>query len=508
MILKKKSFLSAIAIAAAIFCSTSVYAFADDTSDDYLHTNGSKIFDQYNNEVRLTGVAWFGYETPEAIFHGLWASSYQSMIDTVADRGFNLMRIPLSVATVTKWRNGETTEARSVDVNTYPELKGLGGEQILDKAVAYCKKKGVKIMFDMHRVYTGDQSPVWHDRGYTTEDFEEAWRYLAKKYKDDDTVIACDLFNEPHGKAYRKETHATWDESEDENNWKYEAEKVGNIILDENPNLLLMVEGVETYPAEGYKYGDVGQHCYEGGWWGGNLMGVKEHPIDLGTPERNNKVVYAPHDYGPGVSQQAWFEKDFNVETLKDDIWRKSWLYIKEQNIAPVLIGEWGGRLDGGKNQQWLECMAQLIVEENLNHTFWCLNPNSGDTGGVYKDDLRSVDEEKYALIKPTLWQNDNGEFIGLDHQVNLGKNGTHVGGTTVVNPPVETPDEPPIETPVTSLVGDVDGDGTINIADYTLLKKYINSGSTGIEINISNSDINQDGKVNFLDLLALKSLV
>jgi len=193
---------------------------------------------------------------------------------------------------------------------------------------------------------------------------------------------------------------------------------------------------------------------------------------------------------------------------LKDDIWRKSWLYIKEQNIAPVLIGEWGGRLDGGKNQQWLECMAQLIVEENLNHTFWCLNPNSGDTGGVYKDDLRSVDEEKYALIKPTLWQNDNGEFIGLDHKVNLGKNGTHVGGTTVVNPPVETPDEPPIETPVTSLVGDVDGDGTINIADYTLLKKYINSGSTGIEINISNSDINEDGKVNFLDLLALKSLV
>ena len=102
MIFKKKSFLAAIAVASAIFCSTSISAFADNTNDDYLHTDGSKIFDQYNNEVRLTGVAWFGYETPEAVFHGLWSQSCQNMVDTVADRGFNLIRIPLSVETVLK----------------------------------------------------------------------------------------------------------------------------------------------------------------------------------------------------------------------------------------------------------------------------------------------------------------------------------------------------------------------------------------------------------------------
>ena len=501
MILKKKSFLSAIAIAAAMFCSPSVCALADTTNDDYLHTDGSKIFDQYNNEVRLTGVAWFGYETPEAVLHGLWSQSCQNMVDTVADRGFNLIRIPLSVETALQRSTGEVTEARSVDFNTYPELKGMGGEQVLDYALNYCKEKGVKVMLDMHRVYTGSQSPLWADRGFTTEDFETAWRYLARKYKNDDTVIACDIFNEPHGKAYRAETNAKWDESEDENNWKYEAERVGNIILDENPNLLIMVEGVETYPREGFKYGDAGEHCYEGGWWGGNLMGVKEHPIDFGTPERNKQVVYSPHDYGPGVSQQSWFQKDFNTETLKDDIWRKSWLYIKEDNIAPILIGEWGGRLDGGDNQKWLECMAKLIVDENLNHTFWCLNPNSGDTGGVYKDDLRSVDEEKYALIKPTLWQNEKGEFIGLDHEVNLGKNGTHVrkNGEVVV---------PPTTPPVVKLAGDVNGDAIVSIGDYTLLKKYINTNGDGIVINKENSDINEDGNVNFLDLLALKALV
>lgn len=493
MILRKKTFLTSIAISLVMLFNSSIYALAADNNDDYLHTDGNKILDDYNNEVRLTGVAWFGYETNEAVFHGLWSRSYKQMLDTVADRGFNIVRIPLSVATVKRWSEGEITEAKSVDFNTYPEFRGKGGEQILDAAIAYCKEKGVKVMFDMHRVHTGDQSFVWHDeaKGYTTEDFEASWRYLARKYKDDDTVIAADIFNEPHGKAYRAETHATWDESEDEDNWKYEAQKVGNIILDENPNLLLMVEGVETYPREGHSYGDSGESSYYGGWWGGNLMGVKDHPIDLGDAERNKKIVYSPHDYGPGVHLQSWFDKDFTVETLKDDIWRASWLYIHEDNIAPILVGEWGGRLDGGKNQKWLESMAKLIKDENLNHTFWCLNPNSGDTGGIYTDDLSAVDEEKYALVKPTLWQNDEGKFIGLDHEVDLGVNGTHVAKGTIIKP---------------ALNGDVNDDAKIDLADYALLRRYVVGNA--IEINTSNADVNKDGEIDFLDLIALKILL
>lgn len=499
MVFRKKSFLASIAIAAAVFCSSSVFAFADDTNDDYLHTDGNKILDDNNNEVRLTGVAWFGYETPEAVFHGLWKRSYEEMIDTVADRGFNIIRVPLSVATINKWRNGEVTEARSVDVNTYPELKGKSGEEILDMAIKYCKKKGVKVMLDMHRVKTGGQSNIWHDGEYTTEDFEECWRYLARKYKNDDTVIAADIFNEPHGKAYYSETHAKWDESNDDNNWKYEAERVGNIILDENPNLLIVVEGVETYPREGNSYGDAGENSYYGGWWGGNLMGVKDHPIDLGSKVRNRRVVYSPHDYGPLVSNQSWFYDGFTIDTLKKDVWGPSWLYIYDDNIAPVLIGEWGGRLDGGKNEEWLKDMAELIKNYNLNHTFWCLNPNSGDTGGVYNEQLTAVDEEKYAIIKETLWHNDKGQFIGLDHKVNLGANGTHVSGEKG-NSGAE--DNPSI------LLGDVNGDGAVSLLDYTLLRRYIASGDDRIKINEKSSDINKDKVVDFFDLIALKGLI
>ena len=57
-------------------------------------------------------------------------------------------------------------------------------------------------------------------------------------------------------------------------------------------------------------------------------------------------------------------------------------------------------------------------------------------------------------------------------------------------------------------LYGDVNGDGVVKLGDYTLLKRYINAGCEGIKINETNSDINNDGMVNFLDLLALKALV
>ncbi|WP_418278026.1 cellulose binding domain-containing protein [Isoptericola jiangsuensis] len=67
-----------------------------------------------------------------------------------------------------------------------------------------------------------------------------------------------------------------------------------------------------------------------------------------------------------------------------------------------------------------MEALRDAIVDYRLHHTFWCLNPNSGDTGGLLLNDWNSWDEEKYALLKPSLWQED-GKFVSLDHQVPLG---------------------------------------------------------------------------------------
>ena len=74
-------------------------------------------------------------------------------------------------------------------------------------------------------------------------------------------------------------------------------------------------------------------------------------------------------------------------------------------------------------NISWMKLMRQLIKTYHLNHTFWCLNANSGDTGGLLLDDFTTWDSAKYEFVKEVLWQ-ENGKFVGLDHAIPLGVNG------------------------------------------------------------------------------------
>src|SRR4051812_13444366 len=74
-----------------------------------------------------------------------------------------------------------------------------------------------------------------------------------------------------------------------------------------------------------------------------------------------------------------------------------------------------------------MTALRDLIVEKHLHQTFWVLNPNSGDTGGLLLDDWKTWDEQKYALLKPALWQYA-GKFVSLDHQVPLGGAGSTTG--------------------------------------------------------------------------------
>ena len=187
-----------------------------------------------------------------------------------------------------------------------------------------------------------------------------------------------------------------------------------------------MVEGIECYPTDTKKNGNyksTDKSDYYFNWWGGNLRGVADNPVDLG--KYNNKLVYSPHDYGPTVYEQPWFEGSYTFDSLMDDCWRDNWFYIYEQKKAPLLIGEWGGFMKE-PNLKWMTCMRKLISTYHLNHTFWCLNANSGDTGGLLLDDFTTWDSEKYNFVKEVLWQ-ENGKFVGLDHEIPLGANGISV---------------------------------------------------------------------------------
>ena len=415
--------------------------------DDWLTTKGSKIVDMNGSEVWLTGCNWFGYNTGTNLFDGVWNCNLKEALESIADHGFNLLRVPMSSELVLQWKSGQYPKANYN--NAYnEELNSMNSLEIFDYVLSLCEKNGMKVMIDIHTVKTdaaGHNHPVWYRDNITEADYIESLRWLAARYKDNDTIVAYDLKNEPHGKP-PETPRAIWNDSNDQNNWKKVAEKAGKAVLNENPHALIVIEGIEIYPKDikANNFTSDNKEDYRITWWGGNLMGVKDYPVDLGSEAFNKQIVYSPHDYGPTVYKQPWFEQEFTYESLKKDAWTPFWLYIADEEIAPILIGEWGGFMEGD-TLKWMNCLRQLIDEKKLSHTFWCFNANSGDTGGLVKDDFKTWDEDKYALVKKVLWQNDSGKFVGLDHKVPLGANGislSEFSGKIVTVPESEKPAE------------------------------------------------------------------
>ncbi len=460
---------------------------ADTNNDDWLHAVGSRLYDKDGNEVWLTGANWFGFNCNEACPHYLWSADADDCLTEIADRGINIIRFPISTELIVSWMNGKPNPVNSFSANADPaftinkdfcEADGktpVDSMQVFDIMMKKCKEHGIKAFIDIHSPHTdnsGHNYNLWYGKaGVTTDVWIDSLVWLADKYKNDDTLLAYDLKNEPHGKGQEGDEAAKWDGSTDENNWAYAATKCAEAILDVNPNALILVEGVEQ-SMSGAMEGDYwgmpdrkDNSPYIGAWWGGNFRGARDYPIK--PKQGTSQIVYSPHDYGPSVYAQTWFDKDFTEQTLLDDYWYDTWAYINAEDIGPELIGEWGGHMDGKANQKWMTLLRDYMINHHINHTFWCLNTNSGDTGGLW-DDLGfqagkgttiKWNEPKYELFEEALWQTTSGKYIGLDHEVALGKNGVSLSqfyasgeGSNLDGGKGSTKTDPkPIETNITT---------------------------------------------------------
>jgi aryl-phospho-beta-D-glucosidase BglC (GH1 family) len=108
--------------------------------------------------------------------------------------------------------------------------------EIFDYAVGQCRANGLKIMIDIHSAKTdsmGHMKNMWYEGNVSEEDYLNALSWMADRYRNDDTIIAYDLKNEPHGKAFEN-PRAKWDDSTDPDNWKHVAEKAAKAWLEEH----------------------------------------------------------------------------------------------------------------------------------------------------------------------------------------------------------------------------------------------------------------------------------
>ncbi len=374
--------------------------------DGFLSTSGNQIVDSSGTPVKITAVNWYGFETDNFTAEGLDVRSYESMMNQMVSLGFNAIRLPFSLQL---FDPGSTPT--NIDYTLNPDLQGLTGPQIMDKIIDYAGQIGLKVILDDHSSAAGggpNPNGLWYDSGYTEAQWISTWQSLATQYAGNSTVIGVDLSNEPHATA-------TWGDGNAATDWQAAATRGGDAVQAVNPNLLILVEGVQNYDGVS-------------GWGGGNLMGVADHPVMLTDAD---KLVYSPHDYPSSVYPQSWFSASDYPDNLTA-VWDQQWGYIYQSDTAPILVGEYGSELQTTSDQQWISQLVPYMNtvvggadDQGISWAYWDWNPTSSDTGGILEDDWTTVDPVKLAAISPGFSQ-ATPNFAYTDPEA--GDSGTEAG--------------------------------------------------------------------------------
>jgi endoglucanase len=345
-----------------------------------LATRGSQIVDATGTPILLRGVNWFGIETDTHVPHGLWARDYRAMIGQIRGLGYNLIRLPYSVESL----RSSSINSVNFSLGANRDLEGKTPLQVMDLIIQEAAQQGILVLLDSHRLNSQRIPELWYGDGFTEADWIDTWTLLANRYKGQLNVIGADLKNEPHGVA-------SWGTYDLKTDWRLAAERCGKAILAVNPNWLIVVEGVENnVPGQTLTH-----------WMGGNLEGVARFPVRLPIA---NKLVYSPHEYGSGVFNQPWFSEPAFPANLYNR-WEKGFHYIAKQEIAPILIGEFGGRQVDPVSKEgiWQRQLVEFIGRHSLSFAYWSWNPNSADTGGILQDDWQTVQLDKQFLLNTVL---------------------------------------------------------------------------------------------------------
>jgi endoglucanase len=373
------SCLRALFLFASLLCAMPAALLAQQHVRPPLHTSGYGIFDASGRRVRLTSVNWYGFDQKEFVAGGLEVAPLQVIIEQVRAIGVNSVRLP--------WAN-ETFEKNPV-VPTYavkanPKFKGKHALDVMDATIAALARAHIMVILDNHMSRADwcckedDDNGLWHNAEYPEEKWLADWRAIARRYKKQRWVIGADLRNELR-------SGAQWGGSDPRLDWHAGAERGGNAVLDENPGLLIMVEGPQ---------------------YSTDFTAFATLPLVLKVAQR---VVYSPHAYA--ASGHAFQ----NYEELRQVYDARAGFLLHAEPAIPLWVGEFGTcqTLDCGDNSQWFRWFVQYLREKDLSWSYWPLNgtQSSGasrkygevETYGLLAPDYRHIGAPKVVDLLRTI---------------------------------------------------------------------------------------------------------
>lgn len=346
-------------------CGFLAFPFGSNAQQNFhppLHTSSHAIIDAAGHPVRLASVNWYGFDQKEFVAGGLDHKPLEVIIGQIKAIGVNSVRLP--------WAN-ETFEKNPVvpeyALRANPKFQGKHALEIMDSVIAALARAHILIILDNHISNAdwccseSDDNGLWYNAEYPEEKWLEEWRAIVRRYKKQRWVVGADLRNELR-------SGAQWGGLDPHLDWHAAAERGGNAVLAENPNLLVIVESPQ---------------------YSTDFSGFAQLPVILKIA---NRVVYSPHAYAPpGQAFQ-------NYEELKQVYDARAGYLLHTEPGVPLWVGEFGScqTLDCGDNSQWLRWFVRYLEENDLGWSYWPLNGTQSSGRSRTYDAV-----ETYGLLSP-----------------------------------------------------------------------------------------------------------
>ena len=166
-------------------------------SSQILKINGNRIVNENNQTVNLKGINIIGYSDEDGDTDDTTANTFMNYSyynydkeDFIAlkELGFNSLRLSL-------WY-------RTFEDESNPNAWKESGFAWLDTLIGWAKEAGIGIVLDMHAPQGGgfqgpnNVTPFWSNTTYQMR-FINLWKAIATRYKNEPTILAYDLLNEP-----------------------------------------------------------------------------------------------------------------------------------------------------------------------------------------------------------------------------------------------------------------------------------------------------------------------
>jgi len=327
--------------------------------------NRMVTMDSDGNRVKLVCVNWYGAHMEDMVVNGLDRQPIQKIAAIIKELGFNCVRLPWALDTFF-----ENPIVRPERLSANPELVGGTAMELLDAAVNALSDQEIIVIPNNH-VSTAQwcchpEDGLWYTDKYPEEDFFNAWINITERYRSNPWVAGLDLRNE-----IRPNEHGQWADwgNGEENDWAIAATKLGNMLLEVNPDALIIVEGILS---------------------AGNLLGAFEHPIQL---SKQSQLVYSGHIYpfSPIISDLPY--------TLFKSTLQAMQTYVADVGTgynysAPYWMGEMGC---GGDSENW-EKIVRFLNETDHDWGYWSIDgykyPGEGEGYGLLEDDYETIRHE------------------------------------------------------------------------------------------------------------------